>query len=187
MVIIRQLLLQIRKLHATLTEKQKGLLGVLFFVLLGVGVAIDTFLPFNYFLNVLRAAIALALALLIFGGGYIYLTYYKDRKKEESELADKITLRERFSYRQRLNLSIVSGGIIFVFALMFAKESPVFTVVSALLIVAILSTLSFLRSTRSETQGASLGINDARDVAFQIRRDEELRRREEEAAKKDVE
>lgn len=178
MVYIRKLLLYIRKLNSNLNEKQKIVSVLCWLVAIGIGIAVDSYISFNYFTNVLRAAIALTIGFYSFS--LIYLTVlYIEQKRNTNEKITHIPIKERLSYKQRLNISVVLWGVLFTFALIGSKENPFFTFFSSLIITSALGILSFVRSTRDETQNAGIGFEDPRDVLFEKVKEEELKKRNE--------
>lgn len=179
MVYIRKLLFFIRKTNSKLNEKQKILSFIGWILLIGLGVVIDLFVPFNYFTNILRSGIALAISLYTFSLVYI-LTLNRIEKLSNTEAISYVPLKERFSYKQRVNISVVLWGALLIFALLGSKENPFFTAYSSLIITFAFGILTFVRSTRDETQSTGIGFEDPRDILFEKMKQEELERRRQE-------
>lgn len=178
MLYIRKFLLKIRQIYYKLNDKQRILIGLGTIVLIGCGMAIDYFIPFNYFINILRALIAVVVGVLIFSFAYM-ITLIRSEKKE-----DYIIFRERFSYKQRLNISVVLWGVQFILLLFSTNAGMFFTFISSIIISCALATLAFIRSTREENAQAQFGMQDYRDVEFNRKRDEEFKKREEKLKEK---
>lgn len=185
MVYIRTLLMKIRSINSRLNDKQRIALVILFFLLIGVGSLMDYFLPFNYLLNTLRAFVAIAIGLMLFAG--IYLFSISRQEKRVTLKGEYLTFREKFSYKERVNISVILWGLWLLVLVLFTKENTFFTLFSSLMITGILFILSFVRSSREETATATMGFEDARDVLFEKKREEELARREEERKLKEEE
>ena len=173
MIYIRKLLLKIRQINSITTDKQKALSFLVWLLFIVIGVIIDLFVPFNYFTNILRAFIAVLNGFYLFSVAYIYIQFREKRKREKNDASEDV-VGDRFSYSQRLNLSIFLWGIFVVFALLGSTQNKFFTLFSAILVTFALSILTFMRSTRSETLGASIGLRDPRDVLFEKQVEEEL-------------
>ena len=180
MIYIRKLLTEIRKRNAHLTKRNRVLSVIAWVAVCICSVLVDLFLPFNYFTNILRAALALAIGFYLFAMVYLIIIRRNEKKRSESdELLDEESFRDRFSYSQRVNISVILWGVFILLALMGAKPNPTFTIFSGLLIFYSLGILSFVRSTRDETQNASIGFRDPRDVVFEEQVEAELRLRKE--------
>lgn len=169
--------MRIRKANASLNEKQKIAIGMLWFVLIGISVAVDTFIPFNPYLNVIRTIIAITLGVVLYSYVYIFSLKKSDKKAKDDELY--MTIRERFSYNQRRNISVVAWGLWAMFLLLGSEPNQFFTLFSSLMVFFAISILAFMRSTRNEDQQSKLGLSDSRDIRFEQARKEELKRRKE--------
>lgn len=177
-------LAKIRSINASLNEKQKIFTGLIWLVLVGIGAAADKWLPFNYLFNTLRALIAIFIGVLLYSFIYLYLV-----RRANNILAKKehyTTLRSRFSYKERINISVVMLGAWLLTLIMVTRENVFFTLFSSVLITAAIGILTFLRSSREEDATAKMGLDDARDIKFEKRRQEEIARRKEESTKKDA-
>lgn len=178
---VRKLLVQVRKINAHLTNNQKWLSLAAAVAVSILGMLVDHFVPFNYGTNIIRAALAVVLGLYLFASVYLLLIRRKEKKISESDVAIEDTdTRESFSYSQRVNISVVLWGVFVVLALLGSRPNPFFTLFSGFLIAYALGIMAFVRSTRDETQTASIGLRDPRDISFDERVSAELKFREEE-------
>lgn len=183
MIYIRNLLKKIRQVNARLNEKQRIAIVMGVILMAVVGFVADNFLPFGFVLNTLRAAFAIVEGALIFS--ILYLLSIKRNNPSSNEETEKLTMRERFSYKERVNISVILWAIWFLVLLFTSKENTFFTNLSSVLIAAAIAILAFVRSTRDEDAKARMGLEDARDLMFEKRRkEEELRREEEEKSNK---
>ena len=171
-----------------MNEKQKIAL-FLFIVLLVIGgVCVDVFMPFNYWVNFLRAGIALIVGLTSYG----YLLMYTEKRSNQKMSSDSEykPLRRKFSYHERINISVVLWGIWTVLLLLCANHSPLFTLLSSMLIVFALSILSFMRAYRDEYLKSIYKIPDTRDTDFKVKLQQKMEERQakldEEKRKKDL-
>lgn len=176
MIYIRILLSKIRTISAKLNEKQKIALIILECLLLVFGVVIDIFLPFNYFLNTLRAFIAVCSGVLLFSFAYLFANYRFEKKIQNGE--DPIYFRDKFSKKERINISVILWGILFIITLFGANPNPFFTFLSSLEILSALSILTFVRSSREEDAQKKLGFEDYRDATLLERKMERKKEKE---------
>ncbi len=174
---IRELLLFARRIDVRLTIRSKiiSLIGLVIFVILGL--VVDKFLPFNIIANTLRAGIACVIGLYLFIAFYL-VSRHIVRHDSDGNVIERENFRLKFSYSQRVNISIVLFGVIALFALVGSKPSQVFTLFSSFLVLSILWVLAFVRSTREENEIAKTGFDDPRDVKFRRAKEDELKRRE---------
>ena len=79
---------------------------------------------------------------------------------------DRETFRSLYSYRQRINISIISLSILVVlFALFVSQSSVIYTLTASILFAITLIFLSFVRPTPEEIVKNTYGIEDERDIA----------------------
>lgn len=176
-VLIREFLAKIRLVNSNLNDKQRIASVVLTGIVIGVGIAVDKFIPFNYWANILRAGLALILGVMFFSYGYLLAVRYSDKKREEK--IDYKSIREKFSYIERRNISIVLLGFWFLMLLIVSKPGILFTTMSAVMVALLVSILSFWRSLREENITAGMGFQDKRDLDFDREVQEKLKEREE--------
>lgn len=177
------LLTRIRRANSRLSKKNKFLIIGGMILILVASTIIDYFVPFNSITNTFRGAIALTEGLLVFSAVYLYVVKRHERIKEKEP--DSKVLRERFSHKERINISIVMWAVWFLILLFTSKENLVFTNLSSALIASALGILTFVRSTREEDAIAKMGLEDSRDLKFEKRRKEEEERRKNEDKKDD--
>lgn len=178
-VYIREGLAKIRTANSNLNEKEKIVIGLLWLVLVGVSIVFDIFVPFNFIFNTIRMIFSIIIGVVLFAYSYIIALHLSSKKHSEDK--NYKTIRERYSYIERRNVSIVLIGIWFVAVLIVSKPGPQFTTMSGVMITLMLTILSFWRGSRDEALQSSMGLRDKRDVDFNKRVDLEARRREEEA------
>lgn len=128
------------------------------------GVILDSFLPFNFVVNMFRGLVANATAIVAFSFIYLFQTNYIDRKKAQNR--HYRPLRKRLSYRQRLNASIAIGLLTSVLVLFNGNPSPLYTFKAVVAIVVIVFLISFTRKDRNEFLKSIYEIPDVRDMRF---------------------
>ena len=143
---------------------------------IGVGILIDVLLPFNFLLNGLRGFVANLTGFSTYSITYLISLRYKRKKKAEDRNYE--TVRKRFSYRQRLNISLIVGTISAWFVLMSNKENFSFTLTSALLIYILLIIIAFARRNRNEFIKGIYELPDTRDLEFMTSKKEKKKSKE---------
>jgi len=128
------------------------------------GVIFDLFIPFNFFTNMLRGSIAVIAGFSMASSVYLLWVKYKRRKTSEDRHYQPI--RKRFSFRQRVNISIVLGTIIGLYVLLTSKPSPTYSLKASVLIMTIILLLCFSRRGRDEFLKDIYNIPDIRDLEF---------------------
>lgn len=128
------------------------------------GILIDILIPFNFLLNGIRGFIANLTGFSAYSITYLISLRYKRKKKAEDRYYEPV--RKRFSYRQRLNISLIVGTISAWFALMSNKENFSFTLTSAFLIYILLVLIAFSRRNRNEFIKSIYELPDTRDLEF---------------------
>lgn len=151
------------------------------------GVALDFFLPFSGWANVLRALVLIPTSLSAFALGYALSLAGHNMQVANNE--EWVPYRLRFSLLWRRRMAAVGGAIILV--LIYANGFHVgYTVTSSLLVAAVIALFAFVRATREELLREELKIPDLRDIRYNERKQvlEEERARaeaEKKLAKKD--
>ena len=135
---------------------------------IGLGLMFDLFFTSNYFLNMLKGVISILSGFLLFSGLHLILSKRTDRIMDNDNHYNPI--RNRLSYKQRLNFSIAVGTIGVVLVLLGKVDSPTYTLKSILLITLLLSLLAFTRRTRVEFIKDIHEIHDIRDMSAESRR-----------------
>lgn len=135
---------------------------------IGLGLMFDLFFTSNYFLNMLKGVISILSGFFLFSGLHLILSKRTDRIMDNDNHYNPI--RNRLSYKQRLNFSIVVGAIGVVLVLLGKVDSPTYTLKSILLITLLLSLLAFTRRTRVEFIKDIHEIHDIRDMSAESRR-----------------
>lgn len=124
------------------------------------GIILDIFIPYNFWYNMIRAILASVGAFGIFSFSYISITTYRKANKIET-----LTLREQFSQKQRINLSLIGGAILLLGYILLVKPGkPIFTLYSSIMILYLITVIAFIRYTRDEYLRASAGVDDERDI-----------------------
>lgn len=167
---LRKYLIFIRKTENLNKHKMKLSVFSLLIGIIGLilGVAFDALLPFEYFSNMLRGAIALITGFAFFTFSYLKSIDYSKKKLLDDRYYQKV--RERFSFRQRANLSIVLGMIVGIYVFVTAKEGLMFTFNSSLSIFFIFVLLAFSRRRRNEFIKDVFEIPDVRDLEKETKR-----------------
>lgn len=129
-----------------------------------IGVLLDVLLPFNFFTNMIRGLIANIVGLS--SASYLFLMATKIRKERIKKDQYYKPIRKRFSYRQRVNFSIMIGGITSLFVLLSGKPSAIYTLKAAISIQVVLTLIAFSRRDRSEFLKNIYEIPDIRDLEF---------------------
>lgn len=163
-VLFRQFLLQLRKLRA----KHKNIRFLFYF--LGLVFAVISYilepkLPVELSYNIIRAAFALVISILWFSGSYLSAIIYSEKRSlEAGEGILYLTVRERFTYTQRKNMSLVIGVAAFVINfLVFKPKMPIYVTGVSLFLWLMWVLFAFVRSTRDEHRRAMKGLDDIRD------------------------
>lgn len=187
----RTLLLNIRKIGSRLNDKQRIAIVLLVLILWGVGIALDILLPYNLFINSIRAGICLIDGIATFSGLYLFAIYLGRRNQQKNP--EYQTIRQRFTYRARINMAIVFWTALVIALLMSSHPSMLYTFINTWVIIGALSILTFTRASRDEFLRMKYGVADRRDVdmddrvtdIIQARRDKAAKKREEKQRKKE--
>lgn len=132
------------------------LLSIILMTILGI--VIDSNFSINYITNTIKAIIVIINGLSIFSLIFTQGDKYMNNDRE--------TFRSLYSYRQRINISIISLSILVVlFALFVSQSSVIYTLTASVLFAITLIFLSFVRPTPEEIVKNTYGIEDERDIA----------------------
>ena len=149
---------------------------VLSLVSLIIGVIVDILLPFNYGVNTVRGVIAIIMAVSLFSLGYLISTSITAENMSRNSIY--VPFKNRFSYKQRTNLSILMGIVVVVFVLLGGNPSPIYTIKASIAVIAGLSIVTFLRKGRNEFIKSVYDMKDVRDIDFEYRLKEKKRLKE---------
>lgn len=167
---IQNFLKVLRTCYAKMGRKFIVLLSIVSIVGLTSGFIIDVFVPFgaieaDYSIfettvamlpQFLRMGVSLVVGSAIFALGYIILVATGAK-----------SVRERYTYKQRRNLSLIAIAPILYILLAFASGSgPAFTFISTIIISVVLALLTFVRQSKNEEIKEIHNIPDHRDLAF---------------------
>lgn len=169
MIYFRRMLLFIRRMNNK--EMKPDFPGRLFIVaIVGtlLGVIIDTLLPFNFFINAIRGIIANIVGFSLFG--FIYSILLIQRRVIMKNNSLYVPLRQRFSFNQRVNISIVFSTIILFLMAISGSESSIYTLKGSVLIFSILMIILFVRKDRTEYLKDVYDIPDVRDIEFKSKK-----------------
>lgn len=163
---LRKFLIFIRKQSNRTDLNPVFEIRILIGIIIGVvgGIIIDVFLPYNFFLNMIRGVIANIVGFSIFSIAYVTNVKLRNKKIEKDNLY--VSLRKRFSHQQRINLSILGGIILVLLILLTSKEGAAYTLKAGLAVTSILILLAFARSSRDEFIKNIFEIPDVRDLEF---------------------
>lgn len=146
-----------------------------------IGFLLDYLLPFGYFPNMLRGIISLVTGFFLFTFGYLKMNSYTEMKVSKDELYQR--MRERLSFKQRVNFSIVLGAITVAF-LAIGDLDNWYTFRSILSIFVAITLISFCRRRRSEFVKDVNEIPDFRDARQEHIKRTKIKEKEIEKAEK---
>lgn len=135
-----------------------------------VSLLVDNFLPFNYWINMIRGVLACVLGLSL--SSFVYIMSLRESDKRKSRDRYYLPVRMRFSYRQRVNLSIVLGVVLLILSFLGSKQDGIYTLKSSLIISSIFLLLTFVRRNRNEFIKDIYEIPDIRDLEFMKKKKE---------------
>lgn len=135
-----------------------------------VSLLVDNFLPFNYWINMIRGVLACVLGLSF--SSFVYIMSLRESDKRKSRDRYYLPVRMRFSYRQRVNLSIVLGVVLLILSFLGSKQDGIYTLKSSLIISSIFLLLTFVRRNRNEFIKDIYEIPDIRDLEFMKKKKE---------------
>lgn len=180
---IRKLLLMIRKTSAKL-DKKKTIIAIAGTIALWiVGVILDIFMPFGFWFNMIRAFICVSTALVSFSALYLY-AIYREQQKQINNISYK-PIRSRFTYKERVNLSILMWAVLFIILLFTATPMPAYTFLNSWVIVGILAILTFTRATKAEFIRGHYGLDDVRDFENEQAIEDKIKKRHAEWARQE--
>lgn len=148
--------LQLYKLNVSTMMLIASLVGI------SLGFILDLLLPHNFLVNMIRGIIALLTGISLFSFSYLFTVKRTDQKLLKDRFYQ--TMRQRFSFRQRVNFSIVVGVFIASFILLGKNESLIFTFKSSIAVFVSIVLIAFCRRRRSEFIKGIYEIPDIRDL-----------------------
>lgn len=161
---IRIFLINLRKMYAKGYKDAMKKFAIASALGLIGGFVLDLLLPFNVIFNSVRAIVSIGTGIVIYALFYLYSlnsSFIKERNDD-----GYIPIRKQFSYKQRINISILGFGIVAGFLLIINKSGPMYTLFSSLSIASMIALLAFVRTYKYEYIKAEHGILDARDLNF---------------------
>ena len=161
----RKYLILIRKLDNT-EMKPLFIIRMIILTLLGVmgGILMDKFLPFNFIFNMIRGIFAILTG--VSSASYILIVSSRLRKNKYMQDRHYVSLRKKFSFRQRTNFAIIIGSFVFLFILLSNKANLVFTFKTSISITIGILLIAFARKDRNEFLKDIYDIPDIRDLEF---------------------
>lgn len=160
---IRNFLLWIRRewsrTDTKLTIVSKAIIAFVASVVLSLFT--DWLIPYNFIFNAFRGVIAVVMGASVFTVLYV-LALVNSEAKSKNEVY--VPFRKRFSYTQRINISIVLAVVTVIFALM-VSEGLMYTIASGVIVLIVISLFTFVRPSRDEYLQDKYGIPDGRDSA----------------------
>lgn len=174
MLHFRKFLVRIKKEYNTNAKKLYilSILASVFGIL--IGTALDLFVPFNSWGNVLRTLTLIPTTISMFVFGYAVSLYRHKRKVEQDP--NWMPYRMRLSPSWRRRIALIIGA--FILLGIYANEQSVgYTPLSSLFAALVIALVAFIRTTKDEAQREELNIPDSRDIRYnqQIKRLEEAR------------
>lgn len=129
------------------------------FICIILGILLDLYLDINYITNTLKALIVIINGISLFSLVFTQGDKYMDK--------DRDTFRSLYSYKQRINIALISMSVLIVlFALFISQTSLLYTFFASILFAISLIFLSFVRPTPEEIVRNTYGIEDERDIAY---------------------
>lgn len=174
MIFFRKFLIRIKKEHNN-DAKKLYILSLLASLLgIAIGTALDLFVPFNSWGNLLRTLTMLPTMTAMFVFGYAISLHLHNRRIIED--SSWIPYRARLSPSWRRRIALVAGA--FILLGIYANEQSVgYTPLSSLFAALVIALVAFIRTTREEAQREELNIPDSRDIRYeqQMKKLEEAR------------
>ena len=182
----RMFLIKLRRLYNNWGAAKYYVLlsGIALILMIGTGI-LDVYTGNeNMILKFVKAFLSCILGLLYFMIGYVYTSVRNVNKDVTHE-----TLREKFSFKQRINICMLSFAVIIVLSLLLLKPGTyLYPTFFGLIITSIFVMLAFVRPTRVEMMYEEYGIPDARDLNFEremeLKEEYEKQKKEEKKKKK---
>jgi hypothetical protein len=183
----------IRRLRSTYLNNRGFLIWMIVLtVVLSAGtIAMDVFLPRGWFLsNYVRALAAIITAVPMFSAGYL-LAFKQheglvEKSRSNEDDGEYIELRLRYSYRVRVQQSIIVGSVLALLGII-TSYTKVYTLAAAIIVSAGFGLIVYCRLTDDERTLKKYSVPDPRDVMDE--RDDaiaELEREAREDAKKKI-
>lgn len=127
---------------------------------------VDIFLEWNFLYNTLRSLLVLMLSPLLFS--FIYGIQHKIL---QNKLDEKMNERVKFSFNQRVNLSIILIGIlILLHVLILSPGNKIYTLFSSILFSCLGFILLFIKPMNDECTKANFNMEDERDILHRYKK-----------------
>lgn len=177
----RKSLLYIRKNYNTKDTRVRflSIWGAVFLFGVLAGVAVDIFLPFEQWWNVLRAALVIPTAAAGFILAYSFSLFLHYRKVSQDYSWEPYRARLSAMWRRRIAAIIATVGVVILYANSI-HPSYAYTLLTTLFAVLIISLFAYIRPSREEARREALDIPDARDIRYEQRKAELLKEQERE-------
>ena len=140
----------------------KKMLAFLSLLSIGFSLFIDWLLPPSFLSNGLKGVISILGGASVFSSSFLFASLRTDRIMDSDRYYNPI--RKRFSYRQRVNISIVSGVFALLVILLGSPDSPIYTLKSTLFVAFVLTLVAFSRKNRDEFIREIHEIPDVKDI-----------------------
>lgn len=144
-------------------------IGILSFVavMMIVGFLLDK-QAHSMLFNFLRSAVICLASLSLASLLLIFQEYNQTKKREANK--DYKTLKEELSYKQRLNVFIIILIVLVFFHVAFLDTaSPIYSIVSSLMLSIIVFLLFFVRKNKYEIELEERGYKDIRDINHEFK------------------
>lgn len=174
----RKFLIYLQKKRNNIDENKKTstFLGLIIFISFILSFVLDKILPVNIYTSFIKMFISLIFGCSLFS--IVYIKLYEILEKTYNDLSNE------YSYKQRLNISIlILSAVIALFVFFVSNKAIVYTLLTGFIIFIMLLMFYFNRETRNEYYNKIYNISDERDIKHinEVKfRDEELLRKEEE-------
>lgn len=159
---LRKYTIFLRRNYNLQYKKTRNILSCVFLLLFPICILVDKFLPWGTLFNFIRMPIALLFGVIAYSFSYFML---HKKYEEYNKTKDKIKL---FSYRQRVNLTIILVGLsVFAFIFFIQPGIVVYSLLWGLYIMVLLYLATFTKPTREELIQAAYGLEDEKDIKHQ--------------------
>ena len=147
-------------------------LAVTFFFLLSIlltmAIMIDSREEFSQIYNIARTAL-ISLSGLILYSIYLLTTEARNRRERQKD-KDYLSIKEKMSYQQRKNLSIIIAGLsVFLHIGLLPTQSPYYSLLSSFLLSLLLFLFAFIQKTGYEKELERKGFKDIRDIEHEYK------------------
>lgn len=129
----------------------------------GLSILLDILLPKTMLYHFIRSFVIIPFSVSLFT--FLYGIYHRKFEQSESDNPLKDSVREKYSFNQRINISILTMSLLIVIhILVVSNESALYSILTALLCSALGFLALFVRPFRDEYLRAEYELEDERDL-----------------------